>query len=74
MNKYFNANETFGTHSQKTLRIEDSGGGDEPDGNGWRIMKGGMLSPKGKLIQADVLAHCSTRKDAEELVETLCAI
>ena len=74
MGKYFNDDIAFGRHSFKTLRIEDSGGGDEPEGNGWYIMKGGMVSPKGKLLQADPIALCATKKEAEILLEKLCSI
>lgn len=74
MGKYFNTDENFGRHSSKTLRIEDAGGGDEPEGNGWYVMKGGMVNNKGKLTQADVVVHCATKKEAEDLVKALVAI
>ena len=74
MGKYFNSDETFGTHSVRTLRIADAGGGDVPEGNGWQIIKGGMISPKGKLVQGDVVAYCETEKEAKELIEKLIAL
>lgn len=37
-------------------------------------MKGGMINPKGKLIQANVIAHTDTKAEAEELVHKLCAL
>ena len=74
MNKYFNTDENFGTHSNKTLRIEDAGGGDEPEGNGWTIVRGGMVNQKGKLVQVEVVLHCETKKEAEELVGKLVSL
>ena len=74
MGKYFNTDESFGRHSLKTIRIQDTGGGDVPEGNGWSVMKGGMISPKGKLVQADVIAHCETKKEAEKLVNKLISL
>ena len=72
MGKYFNNDEFFGRHSNKTLRIVDVGGGDEPEGNGWQICRGGMINQKGKLVQEVVIAHCRTKAEAEKLLESLC--
>lgn len=62
--KYFNNDEKFGRHSFSTLRVIEGN-------DGFLIMKGGIISSKGKLAQAEVMAFCKTKEEAEELLEKM---
>ena len=67
MGAYFNNDVRFGRHSAKTLRIVDAG-------DGFQIVKGGMENSKGKLIQAEPIAYCETKDEAEYLLNRLCSL
>lgn len=64
---YFNTNEEFGRHSLRTLRVIDGG-------DGFAIMKGGIVDQKGKLKQAEVVLTCETKEEAERVIGILCSI